>query len=417
VSRSGVLGQLGLLVALDRTRVAAVLRRPRPGVWLSLLLPVALIAGALWAAGAEAMPDPRAPAGAVTLGFLAAAPLAFAGYGLLFRPADDPLLRRLGFGGRALFLERALRLLLLACAVALLLLVPYPRAPGLLAPALPIVLGGAFAAWGATLLALGLAADATARPDQRVGVASRLMGFDPELVRVGPLVYAPLAPLAAALIAGWWVGSGPAGAGNRAAVVALLAAAAALLAMRPFARALPRFAPRALEMAFAPPPEAGATGLVLDRGLGRLLPRRARAVLARDAAVTARRFRWSTTIVWPVAILSAVALARWGELPPVRAWVVAGGVLTLAVQGAAVIGLGRLEREGPRWLDHAAGLRVVDRWAGRWAYAFGLSLWLAVPLGLAWGLWAGVGTGWIWPAAGLLTAAAASAASIAAAGR
>jgi hypothetical protein len=267
------------------------------------------------------------------------------------------------------------------------------------------------------LLALANAARTTAEPDRRPGFASRWMGFDRELMRAGPLVYAPLAPLAAALVAAAWVGAAPGSGWGRSVVVAGLGLALAGAAARPFVRALPRFAPQALEMAFAPPPEAGEAGLVLDRGLGRLLPLRARAVLARDAVVTARRYRWSTTLVWPVAIFSVIALARWGAVAQVRTWVLAAGALTLAAQGAAVIALGRLERTGPGWLDHSAGLRLFDRWLGRSAFGFGLTLWLVVPLGLAWGLWAGAGTGWLWVAAGLATAAVAAGSSLGAAGR
>jgi len=410
-------GQLRLLLGNDTRRIAAALRRPRPGVLLSVLLPLALLGGALAAAGADALPDAREVGGAVGLGFLLSAPLAFLGYGVLFRPVDDPFQRRLGVRPAALFLERALRLLAVALLIALLLLLPALFAGMPLSRPGAVLVAAAMVAWGAALLALASAAQATALPDRRPGLFSRMMGPDRELVRVGPLVYAPLAPLMAAILTAGWVAAAPGAGWGRAAAVAAIGAAMAAAAVRPFARALPRFAPQALEMAFAPPPEAGEAGLVLDRGLARLLPLRARAVWARDATITARRFRWSTTLVWPVAALSVVALARWGGVPQVRAWVLAAGALTLAAQGAALIALGRVERAGPRWLDHAAGLGVFDRWLGRSAFGFGLTLWLVVPLGLAWGLWAGAGSGWLWAAGGAGTAALAAAASLAAAGR
>jgi hypothetical protein len=409
--------QVGLLLGHDARRFGAAVRRPRPGVWLSALLPLLLVGGALAAAGADALPDAHEAGGAVGLGFLASAPLAFLAYGVLFRPVDDPFLRRLGVAPAALYVERALRLLGIAVGVALLLMLPLAVAAAPLARPAAVLLASAVGGWGAALLALAAAARTTAEPDRKVGIASRMMGPDRELVRVGPLVYAPLAPLIAAIVVSGWIGAAPGAGWARAAMVAGLGVLCALVAVRPFALALPRFAPQALEMAFAPPPEAGDAGLALDRGVPRLLPLRPRAVWVRDAVVTARRYRWATTLVWPVAILSAVALARWGALPQVRAWVLAAGALTLAAQGAAVIALGRLERSGPGWLDHAAGLRVLDRWLGRWAFGFGLTLWLVVPLGLAWGLWAGAGSGWLWVGAGIATAAVAAGASLAAAGR
>ncbi|HEV2132138.1 MAG TPA: hypothetical protein VGR27_13580, partial [Longimicrobiaceae bacterium] len=86
-------------------------------------------------------------------------------------------------------------------------------------------------------------------------------------------------------------------------------------------------------------------------------------------------------------------------------------------QGGAVIGLGRLERRGPRWIDRSAGIGASVRWMGRWAFGFGLALWLVVPLGLSWGLWVRQASGWLWILAGATAAAVASFASVAAAGR
>jgi hypothetical protein len=408
---------LGLLLGLDGRRAAAAARRPRPGVWASVLLPLALVGGALWSAGAEAVPDARVPSGAVALGFMVAAPIAWLAYGVLFRPADDAFLRRLGLEPTALYAERALRLAAAAAGVAAVLLVPFLASGAPLARPAATLAASAAAAWGAALLSLAAAARSTSRPGGGRGVIAKSMGPDAELGRVGALVWAPLGPLAAALAAAGWVGAAAGAGWGRAGVAAVAGVVAAVAGGRPFAQALPRFAPRALEMSFEPPPAAGETGLVLDRGLARLLPRPARAVWARDSTITARRFRWATSIVWPVAILSTIALARWGAMAEVRAWVLAAGALTLVAQGAAVIAMGRLERAGPRWLDHSAGLRVLDRWLGRAAFGFGLSLWLAVPLGLAWGLWAGAGPGWAWAAAGAVSAAVAASASLAAAGR
>jgi hypothetical protein len=415
MSARPALRHLALLLRHDARRLAAAIRRPRPGVLLSALLPLALVAGALAAAGDQALPD--AGGGAIGLAFLVSAPLAFLAYGILFRPADDPFLRRLGLDPGGLYLQRAVRLLGVSVGMALVLMVPFAAGGVPLARPLAVLLGTGAAGWGAALLALSVAARMTADPARRPGLASKRMGFDRDLVEAGPLVYAPLAPLAAAIAAGTWIALAPGAGWGRAALAGAVGGAFALAAVRPFARAVPRFAPRSLEMAFAPPPAAGETGLVLERGLSRALPRRARAVAARDAVFGARRYRWAATLVWPVAIVSAIALARWGDLPQVRTWVLAAGALTLGAQGAAVIALGRAERAGPRWLDHAAGLRSRDRWAGRTAYAFGLSLWLVVPLGLAWGLWAGAGSGWLWLAAATMTSAVAAGASLAAAGR
>ncbi|HET7321619.1 MAG TPA: hypothetical protein VFI96_03920, partial [Longimicrobiaceae bacterium] len=141
----------------------------------------------------------------------------------------------------------------------------------------------------------------------------------------------------------------------------------------------------------------------------------AAAVWARDAVVASRRFAWATRVVWPVAIVGFFALARWGRLPQTRQAVAAAAVLVLLLQAAAIVGLGREERAGRRWVDRAAGVTPVQRLLGRWAWGWGMSLWLAVPLALAWSWWA-IGPGWPWLAAGAVTAAAAALASTAAAG-
>ncbi|CAN5698392.1 hypothetical protein BH23GEM3_BH23GEM3_05960 [soil metagenome] len=409
--------ELRLLLGHGARRAGAAIRRPRPGVWLSVLIPLVLVIGALWAAGAAALPDVSDVGGAVGVGFLVSAPLAFLAYGVLFRPSDDPFLRRLGFSAHSLYLVRALRMLGLALGTAAVILVPFLAAGAPLAPPVVLVLAGALVAWGAALAAFSHAADLASAPGRRPGAFSRMLAMDRELAAVGPLVYAPLAPLFGALFAAGWVGASATVGWGRVGIAALAGFTLAAAGVRPFGRALPRFAPRALEMTFSPPPAAGEAGLVIDGGLSRLLPRRLRAVRARDAAIAGRRFRWTTGLIWPVVIVSAVALARWSEVPAVRMWVVAAGALTLAAHGAATVGLGRIERSGPRWVDHTMGLRLVERWVGRWAFAFGLSLWLTLPMGFVWGVWAGAWPGWWWILGGALTAAVATAASLAAAGR
>jgi hypothetical protein len=91
--------------------------------------------------------------------------------------------------------------------------------------------------------------------------------------------------------------------------------------------------------------------------------------------------------------------------------------VVLAMQATAVIGLGRMEREGRRWLDRAAGLAAADRLLGRWAAAFGMALALVIPVGITWALVLGAGDAWMWVAAAAASALVASAASLAAAGR
>jgi hypothetical protein len=407
---------LRLLAGLDARLAGSAFRRPRGGVWLSVLLPAVVVGGALVAAGRDAMPDAAQPSGGVALGFLAAAPISWLAYGLLFRAGDDAFVRRLGVDPVAMYAERAARVAAAAGLIAAMLLLPYLASGGSIARPASILVAVAASAWGAALLSLAAAARSVARPGGGRGLVAMSMGPDPELGRVGALVWAPLGPLAAGILAAGWVGTTATPSWARAAAAVGAGMVLAAAGVRPYARAMPRFAPRALEMAFEPPPAAGETGLVLDRGLARLLPRRARAVWARDSTITSRRFRWATTVVWPVAVLAVVALARWGAVDEVRAWVIAGGALVLIAQGAAVIAMGRLERAGPGWLDRAAGIRARDRWLGRSAFGFGLSLWLAVPVGLAWAFWAGTGSGWAWLLAGLVAAAVSSTASLAAAG-
>lgn len=405
-----------LLFRLDGWRLAAALRRPALAAWLGVTLPLALLAGLLWIAGARAVPDVRGAEGAVALGLLVSGPVSFAAYGVLFRGRDDPLLRRLGVPARALYAERAARLLALCLGVAAALLIPLTSAGAALGRPLALLLAASLAAWGAALWALSGAARALAERVPGQGSGWMAMGvWDRELAGAAPLMYAPLAPLLAGAVAGGVTGAAPGAAWARVLAVAAAAVAAAGLGARAHARALPRFAPRVLEMTFTAPPAEGGE-LHLGRGMARLLPRRAAAVWARDTLVAQRRLGWAMRIVWPVAIVSVVALARWGRDPATQVWVAGAALLALLVQAAAAVALGRLERQGRRWIDRSLGLGLATRLLGRWAWGWGMSLWLTIPLALAWGWWSGAGGGWVWPVIGAGTAVLAATASVAVAG-
>lgn len=388
-----------LLLRLDARRLADSLRRPS-GSWIGVGLPLALLVGLLWGVGRVAVARVEGVEGAITLGFLVAGPLAFAGYGTLFGGADSAFLRRLGIAPRELFVERAARLLLLSLAWAGLVLLPFVSSGLPLGRPLALALSAALASWGVGLAALSAAARAVSerKPGQGWGLLALGM-WDMELAGIAPLVHAPLLPLFAGGAAAGVVGAAPGAAWGRAALVAALFAGAAALGAGWYARALPRFAPRALEMTFVtPPPEGGE--LVVGRGVARLLPRKAAAVWARDGVIAGRRFAWAGRLTWPVAIAALVGLARWGEDPAMRAWIAAAALLALLVQGAAGIGLGRLDRGGRRWIDRSLGIGWPHRLLGRWSWGAGLSLWLTVPLSLAWGWWSGAGPGWPWLLAG-----------------
>ena len=406
-----------LLLALEARRIADPFRHPRVGTWVGVGVPAALGLAALWLGADSVRPDPRAGDGAIGLGLLVSAPIAFWAYPILFRPADDALLRRLGIPARASYGLRALRLAALSLLIAALALVPFAATGTLTALPIAVALAAALVAWGTSLAALSGAAVLVATPGRGIGLAARMMAPDVELMRAGPLVFAPLKPVLAAAVAARLVPVGAVPAWAWLAASAALAGGLAMIGARRFERAAPRFSPRAEEMAYAPAPDAGEAGLVIGRGLARVLPPRAGAVRARDAAVVARRFRWAGRVVWPVSIVCVLALLRAGERPSVQGWVAAAGALVLAMQAMAVIGLGRMERAGRRWLDRAAGLRARDRLLGRWAAAFGMALALVVPVGILWGLIVPGTSGWLWPAAAAGSAAVASAASLAAAGR
>jgi hypothetical protein len=408
-----------LLARHDLRRLRVSVMRPRAGALIGMLIPALLLLGALWVAGEQARFPATGVEGGALLGVLLAAVPAFLAYGVLFRPADDGFLRRLGLAPHALAGQRALRLLLFCLAAALATLVPALRAGDALARPVALGLAAALAGWALALLAFGRAAYLLSRPGGRrtSAIWKASGGWDPELGRNAPLVYAPLVPLLGTPLTTAWVAGAPGAGWMRLAAMAAVAALLAAWALRPLAAALPRFSPRALEMAFEPVPDDQRGALVHDRGIARLLPRRVALARARDSLVGHRRFGWATRVVWPVAIVAVVALGRWGEQPQVRGWVaaMAGGVLLL--QALAVVGLGRLEREGRRWVDRSLGRGRAERLLGRWAWAVGMATWLLVPLALAWGAWVPGQTGWAWVGIAAATGLAASAASLAAAGR
>jgi hypothetical protein len=402
------------LLRLDLRRLAARVRRPRAGDTIAAALPLLLLAASLWGAPASAVPRLDSRGDGAALGMLLAAPIAFLSYGVLFRASDDPFLRRLGVDPRSLYAERAARLLCAALGLVLALTALAASAGRPVAPLLIVSLAAAIAAWGAGAAASSLAALAMARrsPGQGWGCLAAGM-WDRELAAVAPLVHAPLVPLLAGGAAGaaaWGRGAGA------AAGVAVLGLALAWVASGWWAAALPRFAPQLQEMAFDPPPPAGVGELGVGRGLARILPHHAAAAMARDALVAARRFPWSTRIVWPVAIVSLALLARWGGQAETRSWVATAAVTVWVVQVAAMVGLGRYERAGRRWLDRSLGIGGAQRLLGRWAWGWGASLYLAIPLALGWQWWAGAGPGWPWLLVGAGTAAVGAVASVLVAG-
>ncbi|HEX8693624.1 MAG TPA: hypothetical protein VF746_14470 [Longimicrobium sp.] len=410
-------GHLALLLRLEARRLSDAFRHPRPGAWAGVLLPAALAAGGLWAAGESVRPDVATGNGQLLLGLVAAAPVSLQAYTLLFRPADDAFLRRLGVPARASFGLRALRLLAVALATVLAVLIPFVATDQPLARPLGTALAAAVVTWAVSLWMFARAGENTVDPAFRRGLLAKSMAFDRELVAAAPLVFAPVGPAvaggAAGLLAGLPVGAMPV----RVAVLAALALPLVPLARRRFERAWPRFGPHAGELAYAPPPDAAESELVIGRGLARVLPRRAGAVRARDAVVVGRRFRWATRTVAPLAVAAVLALVRAGGDPAVRGWVTTACGLLLAGQALAVVRLGQSERGRARWLDRAAGLRLRDRLLGRWAAAFGLSLGLVLPVSIAWSLNVPTTPGWWWIGAAAGGAALASAASLAAAGR
>ncbi len=404
---------LALLLRLDARRLADAIRRPRAGVWVAFALPAALVVGGVWLAGEALRPDVSTGDGQILLGLLVSAPVAFQAYPILFRPEDDSLLRRVGIPPAALFAHRALRLLLAALAVAALFFLPFIRtAQPLGAPAAMLAVG-ALVAWASSLATTSGAAAGMA--DGKRSPIRGLLGPDAGLISAASLVWAPLPPLVAGAFAAR-VALGP-NVPLRMGVIALLVVLWVALGARRFARALPRFAPLSGELAYAPPPTADASELVIGRGLPALLPRGAGAVRARDAVVVSRRFRWAGRLAAPVGIIAALALLRAGGDPEVRRWVAAACAGVLVMQSAAVIALGRAERTRLRWIDHALGLRTADRLLGRWAVGFGLSMGVVIPVAFVWSFAVDTSPAWPWVAGAAVGALAAAGASLAAAGR
>jgi hypothetical protein len=409
--------EAALLLRLEARRLTDPLRNPNPATLASIGIPAVLAAGALWMGGESVRPEVEDGQGAILLGLLVAGIAAFQAYPVLFRPSDDGFLRRLGLPARALYGVRALRLLALTLVTVAALLIPYLATGVPLLLPLAVAAAGGIVGWGAACFALAGAAWRIADPAAAPGMFGRTIPLAPGLRDAAPLVFAPLGPLVAGAFAARMVLLPALPPALWLALCAAAGGALALAGAARFERALPRFAPQAGEMAYAPPPEAGEVGLVIGRGVAALLPARAGAVRARDAAVAARRFRGATRLAWPVAIVGALAVLRAGGDPQVRSWVVAAGAVALAAQGAALVGVGRLERGGPRWIDRAVGASLADRLLGRWAAGFGMGLAVAVPVGLAWAIGVPGGGAWGWPAAAAGVSLVASGASLAAAGR
>ena len=401
---------LRLLVAQDGRRLAARLRRSSPAMWMGVVLPVVLLGGVLAAVGSGAVPDPGDAAGGGLLGFMAAAPVSFFAYGALYRGGDRAWIHALGAPAGAVFAHRALRLLLEAAVVGVLLLIPYTAAGISISLPLVILAGAVLASWSLGLLATAGAASATVGSGGPAILRAGL-GWDRELARVAPLLYAPLAPLVGGVLAGFWIAATPGAGAGRAAIVAIAGLAILPGASALFTRANPRFVPRVAEMAFEPPATT-ETALLPHRGIARLLPERVAQVRARDAAVAGRRFSWAQRIVWPVAIVALVAIGRWGHDPTVRSWIVAAAVLTLIAQGVAGVALGWHERHRTRWLDRVLGLGTGVRYLGRWAWAMGIHLWLVVPLAVIWGLWSTQPGWWLWLAGAAVVSALSAGASL-----
>jgi len=372
-----------------------------------------LVPTAVWLAGDGLRPDLSTGEGRFLMGALVASPIAFQAYPVLFRPSDDGVLRRLGISGGAMFLHRAVRLLALALVVGMVLTLPFLRAGQPLGPVVGHLLLPAAAGWATSLYFTARAADRTVGGARR-GPLAALIGWDPELARNAPLVYAPIPPVLIASFGSRLLGEPWA----TPLIVALLALLPlALLAARSrFRRAHPRFAPHSLEMAWAPELDDRAGELVTGRGLPGLLPRGAQLTLARDRLVADRRFRWAARVAPVVGVVGALALLRGGGDPGTRRWIAAAALAALLVVAGVVLALGRGERGRTRWVDRALGLRLRDRLIGRGWFAMTRSLAVALPVGIAWSLTA-PGPGWTWWAGAAAGAFVLSGLSLTAAGR
>lgn len=404
---------LRLLVRLDGMRLRGSAKSPSLGRTAGWLIPLGLAVALLWAVGRAGSLSIGGAEDAVLLGMLVAGPVSYLAYGTLFRSADAPFLRRLGVPPRALYAERAGRHLVQAMGIGLLGVVPFAAAGSTVLPAAAAGLAAALGAWGAGALATAGAGLAMARKRPGDGWGWAMAGIrDREVAAAAPLAYAPVPGFLAGVLA-----AGAAGHDARwLLVMAPAAVALAVAGADRYERALPRFGARALELAFSPATDARSGELRVGRGIAAALPRRARVAQARDAVVVGRRFPWAVRMAWPVAIGGFLALARWGEDPTTRAWVVGGVLLVLLAQALASVGLGRAEAAGSRWLDRSVGIGRGARFAGRWAWGWGLSLWMTVPVALAWAWWSGIGGAWGWPLAGGVIAGVGALGSVMAAG-
>lgn len=415
-SVGGVPSVLRHLLGLDLQRLRCFVRYPTVASAASVLVPAAVVLSALWMLGRMRAPTAAGPEGALTLGLLVAGSTAFVSHGLLFGGDDLRFLGRLGVSGRDLYMERGCRLLTAALVIAFLLSVPSLVGGAEGGRSLAIAIASALSTTAVAVTIYGWAARAITNP----GISRVLgagMGFDMELAKAAPLVYAPVPPFVLGAVTAVLAGAPGGYPWAIAAGSAVLVIPAFRLGARLFDSVSPRFLPAAAEMSFVPPPRNGGESFRVGRGLSALLPTRAAAVWVRDSAVGGRRFTWAARVTWPVVGVSFVALARWGELPVARIWVLTVVGLALLVQAVAVIGLGRIESSGRRWIDRSLGATTLDRFIGRWSWAWGLSLWLLIPTGLAWGWWADGGPFWLWPLAGAFTTLVATSASLLTAAR
>ncbi len=142
---------LRLLLSLESRRAADPIRNPSAGAWVSVGVPVVLGVAALWLGADSVRPDPRDGDGAITLGLLVSAPIAFWAYPILFRPADDALLHRLGIPARAAYGLRAMRLGALVLLIILLLMIPYIATRTLGALPIAVAAAAGLTAWGMAL--------------------------------------------------------------------------------------------------------------------------------------------------------------------------------------------------------------------------------------------------------------------------
>jgi hypothetical protein len=402
-----------LLIRLDLLRLGNLARFPAAGAVAGVALPLGLAVALFWSFGRAGVPAIVDSDGALLLALLVAGPISLLSYAALFRAVDEPFIRRLGLSARAVYVERSVRHFLQAMGVGALALVPFVAAGAPLRPVVTVIAAAGLAAWGAGVAAAAGAALAVARQQAGGGWGCLMAGIqDREVAAAAPLVYAPLPGFLAGALAGAIAGTNP----WSLLVVAAAAGLCVWIGARWYDLALPRFAPRALELAFVPATTHGAGDFAPRRGLARLMPRRVASAWARDAAIVGRRFPWASRVAWPVAIGGFFGLARWGESPATREWVVGAVLLALLVQAIASLGLGRVERHGRRWIDRSLGLGAPARFVGRWAWGWGASLWITVPIALAWSWWSGAGPGWAWPAAGGVVAGVAATSSILAAG-